>query len=64
MPVAHGCNPSYTGGREQEDHGSKPPQANSLRDLPYFEKTHHTLKKKVCQVAQGEGPEFEAQYRK
>jgi hypothetical protein len=22
-PVAHICNPSYSGGREQEDHGSK-----------------------------------------
>jgi hypothetical protein len=23
-PVAHACHPSYSGGREQEDHGSKP----------------------------------------
>jgi hypothetical protein len=23
-PVAHACNPSYSGGRDQEDHGSKP----------------------------------------
>jgi hypothetical protein len=22
--VAHACNPSYSGGRDQEDHGSKP----------------------------------------
>jgi hypothetical protein len=22
--VAHTCNPSYSGGRDQEDHGSKP----------------------------------------
>jgi hypothetical protein len=28
--VAHACNPSYSGGREQEDRGSKPAQANSL----------------------------------
>jgi hypothetical protein len=28
-PVAHTCNPSYSGGRDQEDHGSKPVQANS-----------------------------------
>jgi hypothetical protein len=27
--VAHGCNPSYSGGRDQEDHGSKPARANS-----------------------------------
>jgi hypothetical protein len=30
--VAHGCNPSYSGGRDQEDWGSKPAQANSLWD--------------------------------
>jgi hypothetical protein len=28
--VAHACSPSYSGGRDQEDHGSKPAQANSL----------------------------------
>jgi hypothetical protein len=26
------CNPSYSGGRDQEDHSSKPAQANSSRD--------------------------------
>jgi hypothetical protein len=30
--VAHACNPSYSGGRDKEDHGSKPAQANSSRD--------------------------------
>jgi hypothetical protein len=30
--VAHTCNPSYSGGRNQEDHGLKPAQANSSRD--------------------------------
>jgi hypothetical protein len=24
VPVAHAYNPSYSGGRDQEDHGSKP----------------------------------------
>jgi hypothetical protein len=24
VPVAHTCNPSYSGGRDQEDHGWKP----------------------------------------
>jgi hypothetical protein len=28
----HACNPSYSGGRDQEDHGSKPALPNSLRD--------------------------------
>jgi hypothetical protein len=30
--VAHAHNTSYWGGRDQEDHGSKPALANSLRD--------------------------------
>jgi hypothetical protein len=32
-PVAHACNPSYLGGRDQEDHGLKPAQANNSQDL-------------------------------
>jgi hypothetical protein len=32
--VAHACNPSYSGGRDQEDHGFKPVR-------PYPEDTHH-----------------------
>jgi hypothetical protein len=28
-PVAHTCNPSNPGLRDQEDHGSKPAQVNS-----------------------------------
>jgi hypothetical protein len=27
--VAHACNPSYSGGRDKDDHGSRPAQANS-----------------------------------
>jgi hypothetical protein len=30
--VAHACNPTYSGGRDQEDRGLKPPQANSSWD--------------------------------
>jgi hypothetical protein len=30
--VAHVCNPSYSGGRDQEALGSKPVWANSSRD--------------------------------
>jgi hypothetical protein len=29
-PVAHTCNPSYSGGRDQEDRSSKPAWKNSL----------------------------------
>jgi hypothetical protein len=32
VQVAHACNPSNSGGRDQEDGGLKPAQANSLRD--------------------------------
>jgi hypothetical protein len=38
--VAHTCNPSSSGGRDQEKQSLKPTWANSLRD-PIFEKTHH-----------------------
>jgi hypothetical protein len=31
--VAHACDPSYSGGRDQEDCSPKPAQANSSRDL-------------------------------
>jgi hypothetical protein len=31
-PVAHVCNPSYSGSRDQEDHSLKAAQANSLQD--------------------------------
>jgi hypothetical protein len=40
MSVAHACNASYSGGRDQEDRGSKPAQANSSR-RSYLEKHHH-----------------------
>jgi hypothetical protein len=38
--VAHAWNPSYSGGRDQEDCGSKPAWANSSM-RPYFEKILH-----------------------
>jgi hypothetical protein len=38
VPVAHAFNPSYPGGRDQEDHSLKPAQANSSQ--------HPILKKK------------------
>jgi hypothetical protein len=59
--VAHACNPSYLGGRDQEDLSSKPAQANSLRDS--------ILKNPITKnwaggVAQGEDPEFKPLYHK
>jgi hypothetical protein len=31
-PVVHACNPSYSGGRDQEDHSSKPAWVNHSQD--------------------------------
>jgi hypothetical protein len=55
VPVPHTCNPSYSGGRGQ-DQGSKPAQIN--RSRPYLKKTHQ----KTGGVAQGVGPECKPQY--
>jgi hypothetical protein len=38
--MAQVYNPSYSGGRDQEDRGSEPAWANSLRD-PISKKSHH-----------------------
>jgi hypothetical protein len=32
VPLAHACNPSNSGGKDEEDHVSMPAQVNSLRD--------------------------------
>jgi hypothetical protein len=52
--VAQSCNPSYSGGRDQEDCGSKPAWANSSRDCIL----KNPSQKRAGGVAQGEGPEF------
>jgi hypothetical protein len=59
--VAHVCNPSYLGGWGQEDKGSRPAQANGLRDP-----TSKTVRVKMdwrCDV-QGVDPKIKPQYRK
>jgi hypothetical protein len=61
--VAHAFNPSYSGGRDQEDHGSKPAWANSSPD-PILKKPFTKNKKRAGGVAQGVGPEFKPQYQK
>jgi hypothetical protein len=48
------------GGRDQEDCGSKPVQANSLQDP--ISKISTT--KRAGRVVQGEVPEFKPQYKK
>jgi hypothetical protein len=58
--VAHACNPSYLGCRDQEDGGSKPAPAHSFHD-PI---SKNPSQKRAGGVAQGVGPEFKPQYRK
>jgi hypothetical protein len=55
--VTQACNPSHSGGRDQEARSSKPAQANSARDP---KNPSHT-KKKAGGVAQGVGPELKPQ---
>jgi hypothetical protein len=61
MSVAHAYNPSYSGGRDQEDSSSKPAQTNCWRD-PILKKILH--KKRAGGVVQSVGPEFKPQYEK
>jgi hypothetical protein len=64
QPMAHACNPSYSGGRDQEDCSLKPAWGKSLRDLisKKKKKSHH--QKRAGAVAQGVGSEFKLQYHK
>jgi hypothetical protein len=58
--VVYACNPSYSGGRDQEDCGSKPAWANSARDSILKK---YPSQKRAGEVAQGVGPEFKPQYK-
>jgi hypothetical protein len=59
-PMAHTCNRSYSGGRDQEDCNLRPAWVNSSQD-PILKKP---ITKKAGGVAQGKGPEFKLQYHK
>jgi hypothetical protein len=59
-PGAHAYNPSYLGGRDQEDRGLKPTWANSSQD-PISKKSHH---ERAGRVAHGVDLEFKLQYQK
>jgi hypothetical protein len=56
--VAHACNPSYSGGRDLEDHSLKPARADSSQD-PISKRP---ITKWAGGVAQGIGPKFKPQY--
>jgi hypothetical protein len=60
--VAHAYNPSYSGGRDQEDRVLKPVWANWFM-RPYLKK-NPSQKNRGGGVVQGEGPEFKPQYAK
>jgi hypothetical protein len=63
--VTHTYNPSFSRGRDQEDRGSKPAQANSLKDS-FLKNTNNNNNKKIQnrdgKVAQD--PEFKPEYCK
>jgi hypothetical protein len=56
--VTDTCDPSYSGGRDQEGQGLKPARANNSR-APILKKTSQ---KTAGGVARGVGPEFKSQY--
>jgi hypothetical protein len=56
--VAHACNPSYSGGGDQEDQGSVPAPGEWFVG-PNLGKTSQ---ERAGGVAQGEGPEFKPRY--
>jgi hypothetical protein len=45
-PAAHACNPSYSGGRDQEDCGLKPALGKQF-ERPYLKKKHLYKKRLV-----------------
>jgi hypothetical protein len=58
--VAHACNPSYSGGRDQEGHSSKPAWANSS----WAPLLKNPSQKWAGGVVQGVGYEFKPSYWK
>jgi hypothetical protein len=57
--VGHACNPSYSGGRDQEDHSSKRAWSNSSGDP--ISKNKKPSQNRDVGVAQGVGLEFKPQ---
>jgi hypothetical protein len=58
--VAHTCNPSYSGGQDQEAHSSKPAQENNSWD-PILK---NPSQKRTGGVVQGVVFQFKPQYHK
>jgi hypothetical protein len=60
VPVAHACDPSYSGSRDLKDCGLKSAWEKGSPDAILKK----PIIKKTDRVAQGEGPEFKLQYSK
>jgi hypothetical protein len=58
VPVAHIYNPSYSGGRDQEDLDLKSAPTNNSQDTILKK----PITKRAGEVAQGVGPEFKPQH--
>jgi hypothetical protein len=56
--LAYTCNPSYSGGRDQEDCGSEPARQIVCKTLSQ----KNLQQNRAGGVAQGVGPEFKPQY--
>jgi hypothetical protein len=63
--VAHACNPSYSGGRDQKDQGLNPAWKNSSQDpISKRKRKKSIMKKRTGGVAQALGCGFKPQYCK
>jgi hypothetical protein len=51
VPMAHTCNPRYSGGRDQEDYGSKPALANNSQS-PISKNPTQNKARGVAQIVQ------------
>jgi hypothetical protein len=59
VPVAHFCNPSYSGGRDQEDLGSVSTWGEIVLETLSRE---NPSQKRADGLTKGVGPEFKPQY--
>jgi hypothetical protein len=63
-PVAHPCNPNYSGDRDQEDLGSKPAQPNNLSKKKSQKKKKKSINKKGLVEALSSSPSTGQKKRK
>jgi hypothetical protein len=66
--VVHTCNPTYLGGRDQENQGSRPEEANSSQD-PHLQNNQSKMNRRCgssgkAPALQVQNPKFKPQYTK